>query len=965
LAYKEMIAMSNTLANKDIEDLARRIAELTGGGNITQRCVSLTEGALSPDLRVNYEFGLVLGVDEFRQEQLYHLEQSYQHNRALHGYGTVYGLRVTTARPGADTDEVEITVEPGMAIDQWGRAVIVRDTQCARLGAWLAKHTPPSQGPSGELSVYVVLRYDECPDVLQPIPGQPCSGSDTAQAASRIRDSFHIELRWEPPQMQAWRAVQRFARLLAAVQLEPDLPPDLAHSDEAVIIEQVRLLDQAGESLFDPGGAGVSGLDLHPARDFLVLPAAGARDALDRILIVWATEVRPRLRPDLSDPAGGGAPNDPAVLLARIDFVGSSPYIDDPSLPSAADNTVRPFLLHTQLIQELLLLGGAGEAQHEFATLQAYGSRVLHAWVHYPGALDITPAALQLTADGRRLRIAEVRQLGTPNLFEIVYDPTPIVDPFPLDPNRNRITTRLDAAEPTGERGLVRRAGPSDRLGLTFLLDRINVREDERFLPALDRLGAGYIGYDRQANTIAVYTIAAPAAEEFATLQARGGGVLHAAIQYPALLAMPDRTALTLRSDGQELPIIAIERLSSSANRFKIIVGHEPDDLSRPGERRGLIAERARVELSFQLDQLKLGDGTALLPDMDRRGLAYEGRDGDIISVETLAGPIAASRELVSFSINVPRDGRTQLILWFHPNTTGAVSLPTGPDQKPAFKAWRVDSNQAIEFRAEPIDPAMIRGQQFATQWRLMVMGDVADLQQDERLAFSFFTERIRVAPNNITLAEQIRQYRLAFTGYNGNDRIRAFYRVELPVIQHGPGGLTEEQVRVLIRDALLLQPALPFLTVTPFAGSAAQPPQLELWFHLDQRPQVDELRLAEPDFELFMEIDGQIAIGGQTFSSPVPLKFSLVGKPQHNVFQYRLDPVEWRQLREAQRPPRFCRLVFSIDRNKLTDEAGSNRGTLSEYINAQGIKFEGHNGKDTIVHYVRIPDATVQPPNG
>ena len=44
--------------------------------------------------RVNYTFGLVLGADEFIQEQSYFLAKHRRHNQWLHGYGTVDGLKV-------------------------------------------------------------------------------------------------------------------------------------------------------------------------------------------------------------------------------------------------------------------------------------------------------------------------------------------------------------------------------------------------------------------------------------------------------------------------------------------------------------------------------------------------------------------------------------------------------------------------------------------------------------------------------------------------------------------------------------------------------------------------------------------------------------------------------------------------------------------------------------------------------
>lgn len=53
-----------------------------------------------PDLRrLNYFFGQMLGVDDFRSEQSYFREKHKLHNRCLHGYGTVCGLLVKPAPP--------------------------------------------------------------------------------------------------------------------------------------------------------------------------------------------------------------------------------------------------------------------------------------------------------------------------------------------------------------------------------------------------------------------------------------------------------------------------------------------------------------------------------------------------------------------------------------------------------------------------------------------------------------------------------------------------------------------------------------------------------------------------------------------------------------------------------------------------------------------------------------------------
>jgi len=384
--------------------------------DISQRCVSLASGVLSPDLRVNYEFGLVLGVDEFKQEQMYFLEKDYLHNRALHGYGTVYGLKVEATRPADDATDVLITVEPGLGIDQCGRPILLRNAQCARLKAWLKKQptnvVAQHIDASGDMHLYVVASYDECLEALVPIPGAPCSSSDSTSAPSRIRDSFNLELRWEPPRMAAWAAVDLFARLMGHVRFVPHLSP--LDSDEGRIIAFVRELDNPDTVLQLPGSEFFldsppigSPQDSPPAEEpFLRLPAETAHEALDRIFTVWVTEVRPRIQPSLSDQCSPAM--DAGLLLARIDFGQSNTNTDIVDL-GVPDDTGRPFLLHTQLIQELLFHGGGTTdivlpppqkelASREFVTfntiLSAQRIPLLTLWFHTPEPVTL-PQQLQ------------------------------------------------------------------------------------------------------------------------------------------------------------------------------------------------------------------------------------------------------------------------------------------------------------------------------------------------------------------------------------------------------------------------------------------------------------------------------------------------------------------------------------------------------------------------------------------
>jgi hypothetical protein len=460
--------------------------------NITRRCVSLANGDLSPDLRVNYEFGLVLGVDEFRQEQLYFLSKEYLHNRSLHGYGTVSGLDVTLQDQDND---IQITVAPGIGIDQFGRTFIIRHEQCALLGAWLAKQqTTPGVivpiGEGGEIVVYLVGAYDECLDALVRIAGQPCSSSDQTTAASRIRDSFNLTLRFQPPAMPAWDAVRRFALVMARVEVDPTLPPD--QSEEADLLEVVRVLDQPDEfrllNLRLPGEEPPTG-----APRTYRIPAEGANAVLDRVFTVWATEVRPNLAPDLIEPNATGDAES-GVLLATIRFrldADSTP--ENPILHGVTEELTdsvsdegRPFLLHTQLIQELLLLrtGTAGKPEREFATLHVSDFNTVIVWVHHGAAVTLPMNLgdeLQLLVNGTPYTGSVAPAAGSQNVFLITTEERiPAEARVELRFNLNAV---LVAEETEGE-------AP------------VNIPLIER----IDTLGFAYIG--RDGDFLVVYTFA-------------------------------------------------------------------------------------------------------------------------------------------------------------------------------------------------------------------------------------------------------------------------------------------------------------------------------------------------------------------------------------------------------------------------------------------------------------------------
>ena len=312
---------------------------------------------LDPYKRVCYSNGLVLGVDEFLQEELYLLEKHRLHNRALHGYGTICGLDVSVRDAEGDAGP-EIVVSPGLALNPVGHEIRVPQPQCARLDEWLLRHpevagSPPAVGSPAELSLHVVLCYRECKTDEVPIPGGPCRTLDDSTAPSRIADAFELALRTEPPEQFEEDAIRAFGDLLRAVEI---VPGGTVGVEE--MAELVRSLASGSPPGFEPFfDASPPGVQVAPE---------DAEEVLRAAFRVWVTEVRPRILPDGRNCASG-PPREECVLLARLDFPVEEGV--DGSLRVAGDASViaieeddRPYLLQTRVLQELWIAdeGGGG-----------------------------------------------------------------------------------------------------------------------------------------------------------------------------------------------------------------------------------------------------------------------------------------------------------------------------------------------------------------------------------------------------------------------------------------------------------------------------------------------------------------------------------------------------------------------------------------------------------------------------
>jgi hypothetical protein len=157
------------------------------------RCgVSLPD---SPDCAINYHFGMLLGVDDFRTEQGFHVGRLRRHQRALHGFGVVYGYGVSF-----DAGHAEIRVAPGYAVDAHGRDLEMLAAQCVGLPAWWLKHRDDDEFagiPNKDdvsFNADVLLCYSNC--LSRPVPAiaDACAGGASDIAYSRICESPQLKL---------------------------------------------------------------------------------------------------------------------------------------------------------------------------------------------------------------------------------------------------------------------------------------------------------------------------------------------------------------------------------------------------------------------------------------------------------------------------------------------------------------------------------------------------------------------------------------------------------------------------------------------------------------------------------------------------------------------------------------------------------------------------------------------------
>jgi hypothetical protein len=326
-----------------------------------------------PTKHVNYTLGMVLGVDDFKQEFAYLSGRDQWMARDLIGYGTVSGLRVTTDRAGG---EPEVVVGAGVALSPRGQKICVPATQCAKLNDWLSNPANRDElnrrltsPPSAPLRLYVVLCYKECPTEPVPIPGEPCRTEEESMAPSRLADDFRLELRFDPPGQLEEDALRDFVDWLTKIEIT-DEPGSFSSLEEFLdaIRAAARLMASppvASPPASPPGSPPTSPPTSPP--DFMYgsppaslrINAAEACTFLRAAFRLWTTELRPIWRPGwLSSNRGCGQrpSNEECLLLAEVDVTVVRELTGEWKVDSTTEPEIieerRPYLVHLRLLQE-------------------------------------------------------------------------------------------------------------------------------------------------------------------------------------------------------------------------------------------------------------------------------------------------------------------------------------------------------------------------------------------------------------------------------------------------------------------------------------------------------------------------------------------------------------------------------------------------------------------------------------
>ena len=158
------------------------------------------EGRIRPE-RVNYENGVLLDENDFKDEQNYFRGRLGRALAFLHGSGTVAGLEVAESQ----AEDHVIVVNSGLALDPIGRLIELPVPYCIRAPEWFAAQDQQDLAESfansgtGSVVVDLFIRFNVCGRGMTPYLGGGNTEGTDAFTYNRLLDgaAFDMEIRTE------------------------------------------------------------------------------------------------------------------------------------------------------------------------------------------------------------------------------------------------------------------------------------------------------------------------------------------------------------------------------------------------------------------------------------------------------------------------------------------------------------------------------------------------------------------------------------------------------------------------------------------------------------------------------------------------------------------------------------------------------------------------------------------------
>ncbi len=316
-----------------------------------------TSSTADPARHVNFNVGMVLGVDDYAQEFAYHSARDKWIVREFLGYGTLSGLAVTVE---ADANGPRVRVTPGAAAAPSGQLICVGREQCGSFNPWLAR-TEIADKLNAQaalqvdhnnvtLNLFLTLCYVDCAVADVPIPGEPCRSDENLMAPSRIADDYTLSFSFDPPPMAEALAGPVLDSFWGGLDLVNG--PDTATAF-ATALRRAELQLQLALGVYPADSPAPTAADLGQ----VTVSANAAPRFRAALKTLWVTRLRPLVAAQACGTSSVTA-ND-CVLLMRLTVpvvrVGTHWEVAPP--PAGQDTAVtldesdRPVLLSTALAQ--------------------------------------------------------------------------------------------------------------------------------------------------------------------------------------------------------------------------------------------------------------------------------------------------------------------------------------------------------------------------------------------------------------------------------------------------------------------------------------------------------------------------------------------------------------------------------------------------------------------------------------